>query len=179
MISRCARDGSVAHLPPLPWWQRHAIDLVALVLGVAANVRVWVGFFAVGELSFAILLIVAAGCDVVRRIVDAGRAGVRPRLFTSDRRFDLIAALFLMTGPDPITLPAVGFLSPSVWWGALVVPRSVALGSGVGLVAATILLTSNPAQRSRLTAVRRIRDLAGVPDLHIASLVVVPDVRPA
>jgi hypothetical protein len=179
MISPRARDDSAAHLPPVAWWQRHAIDLVALALGVAANVRVWLGFFAVRELSFAILVIVAAGCVIVRRIVDAGRAGVRPRLFTGDRRFDLMAALFLMTGPDPITLPAAGFLSPSAWWRSLVLPQWLPLGSGLAILAATLLLVPDGTHRSRVRPVTRIRDLAGVPDLHIASLVVVADFRPA
>jgi hypothetical protein len=178
MISPGARDHLAAQLPPVAWWQRHAIDLVALVLGVAANVRVWFGFFAVRELSFAILVIVAAGCDVVRRIMDAGQAGVRPRLFTSDRRFDLVAAFFLMTGPDPIPLPGPGFLSPSSWWTSLFVPRSLAFGCGLALLA-TVLVAADRTQRSRGSPVRRIRDLAGVPDLHLASLVVVPDFRAA
>jgi hypothetical protein len=149
------------------------LDVVLLVLGVSANLRVWLGFFAVRELSFAILVIVAAGCETVRRVVDAGRNDARPRLFTGDRRFDLIAALFLMTGPDPITLPAVGFLSPSAWWRSLVLPPSLALGSGLAILAATVLpLAAYGTQPSRLRPMPRIRDLAGVPDSHIASLVI-------
>src|SRR5262245_17909926 len=179
MASRRDRDQSASHLPDLDWWQRHRLDVVLLVLGVSANLRVWLGFFAVRELSFVILLIVAAGSETVRRLVEAGRNDARPRLFTSDRRFDLIAALFLMTGPDPITLPAVGFLSPSTWWRSRVLPPSLALGSGLAILAATVLLAAYGTQRSRLRPMPRIRDLAGVPDLHIASLVIAPDLRPA
>jgi hypothetical protein len=176
MAARQARDQSAFHLPELDWWQRHTIDVVVLVLGVSANLRVWLGFFSVRELPFAILVIVAAGCEIFRRIVDAGRSGTRPRLFTADRRFDLIAALFLMTGPDPFALPAAGLLSPSAWRRSLVLPKWLALGSGLMILAA---VAASGIQRSREKPAPRIRELAGIPSLHIASIVVVADLRAA
>ena len=167
------------HLPPLEWWHRHTIDVVALVLGMSANLRVWLDFFAVRDWSFGLLVILAMGCEVVRRIVDAARSDRRPQLFTACRRFDLVAALFLMTGPAPITLPAGGILSPSAWWTSLVLPPWLALGSGLAILAATLLVTVNGIQHSRRRPVPRIRDLAHIPDMHVGSLLMRADVRAA
>jgi hypothetical protein len=181
MASRLADadDPLAFRLPGLDWWQRYTIDVIVLVLGVSANLRVWLGFFAVREWSFALPLILAAGCETVRRVFDANRSDSRPCLFTSDRRFDLIAALFLMTEPAPIGLPGVGFLSPTAWWRSLVNPPSLALDSGLAILAATVLQAANGARRSRVRPTPRIRDLAGIPDLHIATMIVAPDLRAA
>jgi len=177
MASPRAREGSATELPPLHWWDRHAIDVVALVLGMGANLRVWLGFFAVHSWSFAVIVTIAAGCEVVRRIVQAGQSGVRPQLFSADRRFDLIAALFLMSGPDPIALPTALAVSPRAWWQAVALPEWLAIGGGLVMLAVPFLLAASRPARSHVRPMRRIRDLAGVPDVHIASLAIAPAFR--
>jgi hypothetical protein len=168
------RVGSATELPPLHWWDRHAIDVVALVLGMAANLRVWLGFFAVRSWPFAVIVTIAASCEVVRRIVHAGQSGVRPRLFSADRRFDLIAALFLMSGPDPIALSAALAASPRAWWQSVALPQWLAIGGGLVMLAVPFLLAAGCPPRSHVRSMPRLRDLAGVPDVHAASLVFAP-----
>ena len=155
------------------WLRQNFVDVMTLLLTGLISVRFWCSFFGIENRLFVWAVIGATLTESMRQVVVARRHAARPRSISGERRFDLVAAILLGTGPWPVAdilgVPEKAFLSafhPPEW--VVVFSAAAVLSCALSRVAATFMFdeaTGRP---------RSIRNLDAVPDVHVASMVFAP-----
>jgi hypothetical protein len=146
---------------------------MTLLLTGLISVRFWCSFFGIENRLFVWAIVGATMSEGLRRVVVARRQAARPRTFSGERRFDLVAAILLGTGPWPVAdilgtsrKTLLTAFHPPEW---LVVLAAVAvLWCALSRFAATVAFDETTGRP------RPIRDLDTVPDGHVASMVFAP-----
>ena len=143
---------------------------MTLLLTGLISVRFWCSFFGIENRLFVWAVVGATLSEGLRRVVVARRQAARPQTFSGERRFDLVAAILLGTGPWPVAdilgtsqkmlLTAV---HPPEW--VIAFAAAAVLSYALSRFAATVAFDKTTGRPGS------IRDLDTVPDVHVASMV--------
>ena len=167
--SKAASTGSDRR--SLTWLKIHMFDVVTLFLTTVLALKFWWAYLGLHDVLLLAAAIVASLAETARRLVVARRHWQRPATFFSDRRSDLLAAILLGTGPWPM-LPV---LVLPLAWNSFTVPMWLRVFASTGMIVLSarrlsVVLESSARQDGRTP----IRQLTAVPDLHMASMMVLP-----
>jgi len=150
----------------------HLFDVATLLFATMAVLRFWWAYLGIQSTSFLTVTAIAAITEVARRLVIARRQRQRPSAFFGGRRSDLVTGILLGTGPWPI-VPSLG---SSAIWPSFSVPAwlQVAILSGVLAFSIKRLIAALMSDRSADIHKATIRQLIAVPDIHAASMFILP-----
>jgi hypothetical protein len=155
------------------WLRQNFVDVMTLLLTGLISVKFWCTFFGIENRLFVWAVIGATLTEAMRQVVVARRQAVRPRTISGERRFDLVAAILLGTGPWPVAdilgAPEKAFLTtfhPPEW--VVIVSAAAVLSCALSRFTRTLLFDEATGRT------RSIRSLDAVPDVHVASMVFAP-----
>ncbi len=147
------------------WARAHAIDVFTLAAASVVTTHFWCAFFGVQDPRLTFALTAASLTESIRRVVVARRRGSRPHSFCEWRRGDLLIAIVIGVGPWPIVFGSADAL--------LRIPAWLAETAVVGAISIAITrLASTLGAEARPAAPRSLRQLERVPDVHLASMIV-------
>lgn len=172
----CSLSARMAHAAASPrtdvrnrqWLRDHAIDVVTLLVTTILVVKFWWAFLGLHDRLVLAAAAIASTLEAARRINGARRQGLRPVTVSANRRLDLFAGIVLGTGPWPIAQVLDGGPVGAAWQSFACPPWLRVLGvTGIlGLSVWRLVFAESAGPTSRPA----IRQLASVPDLHTASM---------
>jgi hypothetical protein len=154
------------------WLTAHLFDVAALLFATMAVLRFWWAYLGIQNTSLLFVTAIASITEFARHMVIARRRRQRPSAFFGGRRADLVTGILIGTGPWPI-VPSLG---PSVIWPAFSAPGwlQVAVLTGVLAFCTKRLIDAIMSDRSAQIHKATIRHLISVPEIHVASMFILP-----
>jgi hypothetical protein len=154
------------------WLKAHLFDVAVLLFGTMAVLRFWWAYLGIQDTPLLVVTAIASITEFARHIVIARRRRQPPSAFFGGRRADLVTGILIGTGPWPI-VPSLG---PSVIWSSFGAPAwvQVAVLTGVLAFCTKRLIAAIMIDRSAQIHKAKIRQLISVPDIHVASMFILP-----